>query len=263
MACQHSLTWLSSSSTAPPRAWPTGDATNSRQRAVNEVASCGFGFPCGPSDIRVVSLEYLAEQNGRSLLAADAAVQIIKCGDAPRPSSRPHIRPTTLRRRPQALQRLGVSRYAHSSRSRRNDRLQDFGPPHAATPASGLENGGELQRLEGSVLNRVLSVGMQAWLAWVVRNLVNRSIPPRAAGMRILETAKRLKRLRASRRVVGRMCGRDEGQCVAALYDLHRRVSREEAAAICSARYSRLTTRISLGPQGKPNPQLANSFTAR
>jgi len=49
---------------------------------MNELASCGFGFACGPCDIRVVSLEYLAEQNGRSLLATDATVQLIKCGDA-------------------------------------------------------------------------------------------------------------------------------------------------------------------------------------
>src|ERR1700730_4719964 len=59
-----------------------GDAMKSRQRAVNEVASCGVGCALGTCNIRVVRREYLAEQNGRSLLATDATVQIIKCGDA-------------------------------------------------------------------------------------------------------------------------------------------------------------------------------------
>src|SRR5882757_5751542 len=53
-----------------------GDAMNSRQRAVNELASCGFGFACGPCDIRVVSLEYLAEQNGSTPAISQTISQI-------------------------------------------------------------------------------------------------------------------------------------------------------------------------------------------
>ena len=52
------------------------------QRPMNQLAGCGHGFAGGACDVRVVDLEYLAEQNGGSLPGIDAAKQLGECSNA-------------------------------------------------------------------------------------------------------------------------------------------------------------------------------------
>src|SRR3984957_5412003 len=57
-------------------------AMSACQRAMNELAGCGDGFAGGACDVRVVGLEYLAQQNDGSLLETDAAKQFSECSKA-------------------------------------------------------------------------------------------------------------------------------------------------------------------------------------
>ena len=57
-------------------------AVSACQRAMNELAGCGDGFAGGACDVRVIGLEYLAQQNGGSLLETDVAKQLCECSNA-------------------------------------------------------------------------------------------------------------------------------------------------------------------------------------
>jgi RNA polymerase sigma factor (sigma-70 family) len=104
---------------------------------------------------------------------------------------------------------------------------------------------------------------MQAWLHRVVRNLAIDQLRRERLEREYLETVTPAELLAGVDAESAEHAGAMRDECVAALYDLHRRVSRQEAAAVLlrevfEADYSDIAR-----PRAKPNLQLANSFTAR